>query len=111
MDYNKLAQQYLRPEQIIPLKYKVLLIFREFLKYKIWKYEMHKDLNNSCMAMGERVCLNIAFLTAIQKLEIVNLSPPSLNLLDLLDRELKRGVSESGAYRTFLLSIHPINHY
>lgn len=65
MNYAKLADEYLSSEQITALKYKMALIFRNFLKYKMWKYELHQNLDNSCMALGERVCLNLAFLVDI----------------------------------------------
>jgi len=99
MDYQKLAHKYLSSDKITPLKYKMTLIFRDFLKYKMWKYELHQNLDNSCMALGERVCLNLAFLVAIQKFKTVKLSLPGENVLGFLDAELRRGVSESLFYK------------
>jgi hypothetical protein len=99
MDYQRLAQQYLTVNQLTQLKYKMPLIFRDFLKYKMWKYELHQNLDNSCIALGERVCLNLSFLIAIQKIETVKLSLPEENVLDYLDAELRQGVSESLFYR------------
>ena len=46
MDYQKLADEYLSLHEITPLKHKMALIFRSFLKYKLWKYEQHKNLDN-----------------------------------------------------------------
>jgi len=99
MDYQKLAQEYLSSDQITALQYKMALIFRDFLKYKDWKYELHKDLNTNCMALGERVCLNLAFLLAIQPFEVFEFSIPAEDPLGFLDAELRQGVSESLFYR------------
>lgn len=98
MDYHKLALEYLIPEQITPLKYKMSMIFKDFLKYKLWKYELHKDLDNRCMAQGERVCLNLSFLVAVKQFTPVNLVMCIDNPLDYLDPELRKGVLESQAY-------------
>ena len=94
MDYKKIAHQYLAVNQLTALKYNMSLIFLDLLKYKVWKYDLHKDLDNSCIALGERVCLNLSFLSAIQKIETVKLSLPEDNILDYLDAELRQGVSE-----------------
>jgi hypothetical protein len=102
MDYQRLAHEYLTINQLTQLKYKMSLIFLDFLKFKMWKYELHMDLDNSCMALGERVCLNLAFLIAIQEIETVKLSLSSENVLDYLDAELRRGVSESLFYRELI---------
>jgi len=99
MDYQKLAHEYLPLDKITPLKYKMTLIFHDFLKFKVWKYELQKDLDSSCMAIGKRVCLNLAFLVAIQKFGTAKLSLPEGNILDYLDAELRRGVSESLFYK------------
>lgn len=99
MDYQKVADEYFSPDQIMSLKYKMTLVFRDFLKYKMWKYELHKDLDNSCMAAGERVCLNLAFLVAIRPLDVVEFSIPAGGFLGFLDVELRQGVSESQFYR------------
>lgn len=102
MDYEKLAHEYLQADQIAPLKYKMSLIFRDFLKYKMWKYELHKDLDNSCIALGERFCLNLAFLVAIQRFETDIHIDININPLDFIDPELKKGVSESQAYKELM---------
>ena len=94
MDYEKVAQEYLPPDKFMSLKYKMTLVFRDFLKYKIWKYEQHKDLDSSCMAAGERVCLNLVFLVAIQRFETDIHIDININPLDFIDSELKQGVSE-----------------
>jgi hypothetical protein len=99
MNYQKLADEYLSSEQITALQYKIALIFRNFLKYKMWKYELHQNLDNSCMALGERVCLNLAFLVAIQPFEMVEFSITAGDPLGFLDVELRQGVSESLFYR------------
>tara|TARA_R110001583_G_scaffold195385_2_gene372476 strand:- start:452 stop:886 length:435 start_codon:yes stop_codon:yes gene_type:complete len=104
MNYQKLADEYLPVDKIAPLKYKMTLIFHDFLKFKVWKYELHKDLDSSCMALGERVCLNLAFLVAIQKFGTAKLSLPEGNILDYLDAELRRGVSESLFYKELILA-------
>ncbi|WP_157443063.1 hypothetical protein [Colwellia piezophila] len=102
MDYQKIAHEYFTANEIAELKYKMTLIFRDFLKYKMWKYELHQNLDNSCMALGERVCLNLSFVIAIQKIETVKLSLPEENILDYLDAELRQGVSESLFYRELI---------
>lgn len=99
MDYQKLADEYLPVGKIASLKYKMTLIFRDFLKYKIWKYELHKNLDNSSMALGERVCLNLAFLITIQQFVVVEFFIPIGDTLGFLDAELRQGVSESLFYR------------
>lgn len=99
MDYQKVADEYFSPDQIMSLKYKMTLVFRDFLKYKMWKYELHKDLDNSCMAAGERVCLNLAFLVAIKQLDAEIHIDININPLDFIDTELRRGVSESLFYK------------
>ncbi len=99
MDYQKVAHDYFSSDKIKSLKYKMTLVFRDFLKFKVWKYEQHKDLDSSWMALGERVCLNLAFLVAIQKFDTVKISLPEENVLDYLDAELRQGVSESLFYR------------
>jgi len=94
MDYELVAAQLLAPEQINNLKYKMLIIFKALLKYKLWKYELHNDLDTGCIAMGEKVCLNLSFIIAVRKM--LNVTEP----LDysvasgLLDKELKQGLSE-----------------
>ena len=75
------------------------LVFRDFLKSKIWKYEQHKNLDNSSITFGERICFNLAFIIAIQKIETIKLSLPLHNILDYLDAELRQGVSESLFYK------------
>ena len=99
MDYQKIAHLYLTANQLMSLKYDMSLIFLDLLKYKMWKYDLHRDLDNSCIALGEKVCLNIAFIVAIQKFKTVKLSLPEENVLDYLDSELRRGVFESLFYR------------
>lgn len=94
MDYEFIAAQLLAPAQINNLKYKMLLVFKSLLKHKLWKYELHKDLNGSCLAMGEKVCLNLSFVIVVR--QMLNITEP----LDysvasgLLDKELRLGLSE-----------------
>lgn len=94
MDYELIAHQLLAPAQINNLKYKMLLVFKALLKHKLWKYELHKDLNGSCLAMGEKVCLNLSFVIAVR--QMLNVTEP----LDysvacgLLDDELRQGLVE-----------------
>jgi len=102
MDYQRLADEYFSPDQLMSLKYKMTLIFRDFLKYKMWKYDQHEDLNNNCMAAGERVCLNLAFLVAIQQLEADIHIDININPLNFIDSELRRGVSESQVYKSLM---------
>ena len=102
MDYQKLADEYFSPDQIMTLKYKMTLVFRDFLKYKDWKYELHKDLNTGCMALGERVCLNLAFLVVAQQFKTDIHIDVNINPLDFLDLELSKGVSESSSYKNIM---------
>tara|TARA_R110000744_G_scaffold26224_1_gene64698 strand:- start:456 stop:827 length:372 start_codon:yes stop_codon:yes gene_type:complete len=102
MDYQKLADEYLPTEQITALKYKMALVLRDFLKYKMWKYEQHQDLDNSCIAHGERVCLNLTFLVAMKQVEADIHIKLTTNPLDFIDPELRRGVSESLAYKDLM---------
>lgn len=94
MDYELVAAQLLAPAQINNLKYKMLIIFKALLKYKLWKYELHKDLDTGCIAMGEKVCVNLSFIIAVK--QMLNIFEP----LDysiasaLLDKELKQGLGE-----------------
>jgi hypothetical protein len=94
MDYELIANQFFAPAQINDLKYKMLVIFKALLKHKLWKYELHKDLDGNCLAMGEKVCLNLSFVIAVRKM--LNVTEP----LDysvasgLLDAELKQGLNE-----------------
>lgn len=94
MDYELIAYHLLAPAQINNLKYKMIIIFKALLKYKLWKYELHKDLDGNCLAMGEKVCLNLSFIIAVR--QILNITKP----LDysiasgLLDSELKQGLSD-----------------
>ena len=110
MNYKKLADEYLSSEKITALQYKMALIFRNFLKYKMWKYELHQNLDNSCMAFGERVCLNLAFLVAIQPFEMVEFSITAGDPLGFLDAELRQGVSESLFYRELVSATIANNH-
>jgi len=94
MDYEVVALTLFAPEQLNYIKYKMLLVFRALLKHKMWKYELHKDLNGDCLAMGEKVCLNLSFIIVARKM--LNISEP----LDysiaggLLDKELRQGLSD-----------------
>jgi hypothetical protein len=94
MNYESVACQLLAPAQINNLKYKMLIIFKSLLKYKLWKYELHKDLDGSCIALGEKVCLNLSFIIAAR--QILNITEP----LDcsiatgLLDTELRQGLND-----------------
>lgn len=94
MDYELVAAQLLAPAQINNLKYKILHIFKALLKHKTWKYELHKGLDTGCIAMGEKVCINLAFIIVVR--QMLNVTEP----LDyrvasgLLDCELKQGLSD-----------------
>jgi hypothetical protein len=94
MDYEYIAAQLLAPAQINNLKYKMLLIFKALLKHKLWKYELHKNLDTGCIAMGEKVCINLSFIIAVK--QMLNMTEP----LDysvangLLDNELQQGLSD-----------------
>ncbi len=92
MDYEAVATQLFAPAQIHKLKYKMLLIFKALLKYKLWKYELHKDLDTGCIAMGEKVCVNLSFIIATR--QILNITEPlDYNVsLALLDKELRQGL-------------------
>jgi len=103
MDYEKVAHEYLSPNKLLSLKFKMSLIFCDFLKYKIWKYEQHKYLDSTCMALGERVCLNLAFLIAIQQFETDIHIDININPLGFIDSKLRLGVSESQAYKNLML--------
>ena len=74
----------------------------------MWKFEQHQDLGNSCIALGERVCLNLAFLVAIQQLEAEIHIKLTTNPLDFIDPELRRGVSESKVYTQLAATWLPI---
>ena len=102
MDYQKLAHDYFLADQITALKYKMAFVFRDFLKYKMWKYELHQDLDNSCIALGERVCLNLAFLVAVQQFKTDIHIDININPLDFIDSELRKGVSESQDYKDLM---------
>lgn len=94
MDYERVASQLFAPAQINNLKYKMLLVFKSLLKYKLWKYELHKDLDSSCMALGEKVCLNLSFIIAAR--QILNITEPVdySVAMSLLDTELRQGLNE-----------------
>jgi hypothetical protein len=94
MNYESVACQLLAPAQINNLKYKMLIIFKSLLKYKLWKYELHKDLDGNCLAMGEKVCLNLSFIIAVR--QMLNLTEPVdySVAMGLLDNELKQGLNK-----------------
>lgn len=94
MDYELVAYHLLAPAQINNLKYKMLLIFKSLLKYKTWKYELHKDLDGNCLAMGEKVCLKLSFIIAVRKMLNVNESVDYSIAMGLLDGGLKQGLSD-----------------
>lgn len=94
MDYELVATKLFAPAQINNLKYKMLLVFKSLLKYKLWKYELHKDLDGSCMALGEKVCLNLSFIIAArQMLTITKLLDYDV-AMGILDSELQLGLNE-----------------
>lgn len=103
MDYKKLALEYLSRNQRAELEHTIDLIFRDFLRYKLFKYELHKDLDNSNMALGERVCVNLAFLIAIRRFVVIEFLIPAKNCLSFLDVELRKGVSESLFYKELVM--------
>lgn len=94
MDYEFVAAQLLAPAQINNNTYKMLIIFKSLLKYKLWKYELHKNLDTSCIAMDEKVCINLTFIIAIR--QIFNMTEPVNYGVDigLLDKELRQELSE-----------------
>ena len=94
MDYELIAAQLLAPAQINNLKYKMLLVFKSLLKYKLWKYELHKDLDGSCMALGEKVCLNLSFIIAVRKILNITESLDYSVAMVLLDSEIRQGLNE-----------------
>ena len=106
IDYERVACQLFAPAQINHLKYKMLLVFRSLLKYKLWKYELHKDLDNSHMALGEKVCLNLSFFIAARQL--LNITEPIDYCVasDFLDKELTLGLNE---YLSNLYSSHQLH--
>jgi hypothetical protein len=94
MDYELVARHLFAPAQINNLKYKMLLVFKSLLKYKLWKYELHKDLDGSCMALGEKVCLNLSFIIAARRM--LNITEPFDYdvAMGILDSELQLGLNE-----------------
>ena len=94
MNYELVAAQLFAPAEINNLKYKMLLIFKALLKHKPWKFELHNDLDGSCLAMGEKVCLNLSFIIAAR--QMLNITEPIDYRVatDLLDAELRQGLSE-----------------
>jgi hypothetical protein len=93
MDYELVARQLFAPAQINNLKYKMLFVFKSLLKYKLWKYELHKDLDGSCMALGEKVCLNLSFIITARQLLNITESIDYCVAISLLDTELQIGFS------------------
>ncbi|WNC72502.1 hypothetical protein RGQ13_00585 [Thalassotalea psychrophila] len=73
MDYEKISQDLLTPEQILPLKYKMSFVFARLLKNKRWKWAMHRDLDGSKMAAYELACLNVAFLVGVRQVLKIDL--------------------------------------
>lgn len=93
MDYELIAYHLLAPAQINNIKYKMLIIFKSLLKYKLWKYELHKDLDGRCLAMGEKVCLNLSFVIAVR--DMLNITEPlDYSIVTGLDKELRQGLSD-----------------
>lgn len=68
---------------------KAYRLFAAFLKYKPHKQKLHADLDWQNMALGERVCLNLAYLLSDSTNDI-----DVLPALSLLDSELRKGVIE-----------------
>jgi hypothetical protein len=94
MDYESVAVQLFTPAQINNIKYKMLHIFKALLKHKLWKYELHKDLDGSCLAMGEKVCLNLAFTITVRRMLKIT-EPLDYSVASgLLDKELKQGLAD-----------------
>lgn len=100
MNYEPVACQLFAPAQINHLKYKMLLVFRSLLKYKLWKYELHKNLDSSCIAVGEKVCLNLAFIIAARRMLNITESIDYCVAMSLLDNKLRYGFSEYCNYNT-----------
>lgn len=94
MDYESVAIKLFAPAQINNIKYKMLHIFKALLKHKLWKYELHKDLDGSCLAMGEKVCLNLSFIITARRMLNVTEALDYSVASGLLDKELKQGLSE-----------------
>jgi len=94
IDYELLAHQLFAPAQINNLKYKMLLVFKSLLKYKLWKYELHKDLDGSCIALGEKVCLNLSFIIAARQILNITESLDCSIAMGLLDTELRQGLND-----------------
>ena len=94
MDYESLAIKLFAPAQINNIKYKMLHIFKALLKHKLWKYELHKDLDGSLSAMGEKVCLNLSFIITARRILNITESLDYSIASGLLDKELKQGLSE-----------------
>ncbi|GAW96685.1 MULTISPECIES: hypothetical protein [Colwellia] len=104
MDYESVAIKLFAPAQINNIKYKMLHIFKALLKHKLWKYELHKDLDGSCLAMGEKVCLNLSFIIAAR--QMLNIDDPIDYSIagGFLDKELKQGLTD------YLISINVTAH-
>lgn len=94
MDYELIARQLLAPAQINNLKYKMLIIFKTLLKYKLWKFELHKDLDVGCIAMGEKVCINLSFIIAVRKMLNVTEPVDYSVAIGLLDSKLRQGLND-----------------
>ncbi len=94
MDYELIAHQLLPSAQINNLKCKMLIIFKSLLKYKAWKYKLHKDLDGSCLAIGEKVCLNLSFIFAIRQILNIDVPVDCGVASGLLDKELRQGLVE-----------------
>jgi hypothetical protein len=108
MNYEFVARQLFAPAQINNLKYKMLLVFKSLLKYKLWKYELHNDLDGGCLALGEKVCLNLSFIIAARQL--LNITEPFdySVAMGLLDTGLRKGLSEY--LESIFTSLFPLNH-
>ena len=94
MDYEELAGRLLTPDQNSLIKSEMFRIFKKFLKYKEWKYQLHKDMDGTLMALGERACLNLSFLLAIRQVLDIDIPLDLAGYSGHMDGELRKGVNE-----------------
>lgn len=94
INYAMAIEQQIPKNQLIAFRYKVAITFRSLLKYKPWKFALYSDLDWSKMALGERICLNLAYIVVTSQQTNENMEPDISHVTQLLDKQLRQGVLE-----------------
>ena len=94
VNYAKAIEQHIPKNQLMAFRYKVAMAFRTLLKYKPWKFALYSGLDWSRMALGERTCLNLAYIVVSRQQSNENMEPDISHVTQFLDKQLRQGVLE-----------------